>query len=437
MYPTVLLTNTSWWPCAARMAMVFEKLGCSVSAVCPTAGHPLLKTKAVRRILPYSAINPVSSLISAIEAVDPDIVIPCDDRAVEHLHELHARCQGVSPNISSLIERSLGSPASYPVVSARYKLMKVAGEEGIRIAPTRLVRTVEDLSSWHKDLPFPWVLKADGTWGGHGVRIARNRREAETFFLEMSRPLGVARFAKRLIVNRDPFWVRSWWDRSRAAVTAQPYITGRPANCAVACWEGKVLAGTAVEVISAQGLTGSATIVRVVDGSEMMLAAERLAQRLGLSGFFGLDFMIEDGSGAPYLIEMNPRCTPLCNLQLGEGRDMIAALSAQLSGKPLKASPSATQNDVIAYFPQSWHWDRKSKLLESSFHDVPWEEPDLVRELLLLPWPDRNVLARLANRFRRTTFEERAASNGGVFAGAISKPNAREDRGYANQSRRA
>jgi len=433
VYPNVLLTNTSWWPCAARLAMALGKLGCSVSAVCPVAGHPLSKTRAVRRIFPYSAIRPVSSLMGAIEAVNPDIIIPCDDRAVEHLHQMHAQCTRVSgSNIPALIERSLGSPASYSVVSARYDLMTIAGEEGIRIAATRMVRTAEDLRSWQAELPFPWVLKADGTWGGHGVRIARDHREAQRYFSEMSRPLSGTRFAKRLIVNRDPFWVQSWWNRAKPVVTAQPYIAGRPANCAVACWEGRVLAGTAVEVISAQGLTGSATIVRVVDNPEMMLAAERLARRLRLSGFFGLDFMIEDGSGAPYLIEMNPRCTPLCNLQLGEGRDMVGALSAQLSDKPLQAAPPATQNDVIAYFPQSWHWDRKSKLLESSFHDVPWEEPDLVRELLLLPWPDRSLLARLFDRFRRTTFEERAAARGGVFAAAISKPKPGEDRGYAN-----
>src|SRR5229473_461851 len=131
------------------MAMVLGKLGCSVSAVCPTTGHPLLKTTAVRRIFPYSAIHPSSSLISAIEAVDPDIIIPCDDRAVDHLHQLCARCPGVSPSkIASLIERSLGLPASYPIVSARYSLMKVAAEERIRVAATRLVSTVEDLKSW-------------------------------------------------------------------------------------------------------------------------------------------------------------------------------------------------------------------------------------------------------------------------------------------------
>jgi len=433
VYPTVLLSNTSWWPCAARLAMALEKLGCSVAAVCPTTGHPLLKTKAVRRIFPYRAIHPVRSLMSAIEAADPDLIIPCDDRAVEHLHELHGRCQeGPAGHICSLIERSLGPPATYPIVSSRYSLMKVAEEERIRVAPTRRVHGFEDLKSWQSEIPVPWMLKADGTWGGHGVRMAHNHEEAKTIFQEMSRPLGVARFAKRLIVNRDPFWVRSWWNRSRPAVTVQPYIAGRPANCAVACWQGKVLAGTAVEVVSAQGLTGSATIVRVVDGREMLLAADRLARRLGLSGFFGLDFMIEDETGAAYLIEMNPRCTPLCNLQLGEGRDLVGALTAQLSGKPFKASSPVTQNDLIAYFPQSWHWDRKSELLQSSFHDVPWEEPDLVRELLLLPFPDRSLLARLANHFRGTTFEKRAESSEGVFVAAISKAKLGEDRDCVN-----
>jgi ATP-grasp domain-containing protein len=419
------------------MAMALGKLGCRVSALCPTTGHPLLKTRAIRRIFGYSAIHPVRSLRSAIAALDPDIVIPCDDRAVDHLHQLYKQSlEGPASRISSLIERSLGSPASYPVVSARYNLMQAAWEEGIRIAATRPVRSYEDLRSWQAELAYPWVLKADGTWGGHGVRIARDQREAERFFRKMSRPLGIARFAKRLIANRDPFWFESWWNRITPAVTVQPYIAGRPANCAVACWQGKVLAGTAVEVISAQGDTGSATIVRVVDSPEMMLAAERLAHRLGMSGFFGLDFMIEDGSGTPYLIEMNPRCTPLCNLQLGQGRDMIGALTAQVSGKPLQASPPVTENEVIAYFPQSWHWDGKSKLLESSFHDIPLEEPELVRELLRLPWPDRSILARLDNRFRHTTFEQRAAPNGG-FAQMSSKPQSREERGYADGSRRA
>jgi carbamoylphosphate synthase large subunit len=66
----------------------------------------------------------------------------------------------------------------------------------------------------------------------------------------------------------------------------------------------------------------------------MRLAAERIAYRLGLSGSFGLDFMIEDASLETYLIELNPRCSPLSHLQHGEERDLISALWAQLSRIP-------------------------------------------------------------------------------------------------------
>ena len=38
----------------------------------------------------------------------------------------------------------------------------------------------------------------------------------------------------------------------------------------------------------------------------------------------------------------------------GAVRDLIRALSAQVSGKALQALPPATQNDVIAFFTQSW-----------------------------------------------------------------------------------
>ena len=161
------------------------------------------------------------------------------------------------------------------------------------------------------------------------------------------------------------------------------------------CWQGSVLAGIAVEVVSADGLTGPASVVRVVDNSKMLLSAERLARRLNLSGFFGLDFMIEDGSNEAFLIEMNPRCTPLCHLRLGIGRDMIGALWAQLSGQPLPDSMPVTENNMIAYFPQAMN--SKSEYLESSFHDIPQGEPELVEEFLS-PWPERSFLFRLVTR---------------------------------------
>jgi len=116
---------------------------------------------------------------------------------------------------------------------------------------------------------------------------------------------------------------------------------------------------------------------------------------------------------------MNPRCTPLSHLALGEGRDPLAALASRLSGKPERARPALTQDDQIAYFPQAWHWDPKSEFLNTSFCDVPYSEPELVQELLRVPWPDRSILARLMNRMRGQRFEDRHA-RGGFFQAALA-----------------
>jgi hypothetical protein len=396
--PKVLLTDTNRWPSAARVAIGLSKEGCLVSGVCPTRGHPLLYTHVVQQTFPYSSIHPLEALGGAIERSTPDIIVPCDDRAVQHLHELYAHaCNdgAAGRKLAALIERSLGSPKSYPIVTSRYDLLKIAIDEGIRVPDTALIETVGDLKSWQAGHALPWVLKADGTFGGRGVKFSQSLEQAERFFLELNQPHGTMRVFKRLIVNRDPFWLRPWWNRSRPAIIVQAQVSGRPANCAAVCWEGKLLACIGVEVLSAEGQTGPAIAVRVVENPEMTLAAERIARRLGLTGFFGLDFMVEEGSGATYLIEMNPRCTPLSHLQLGKGRDLVGALWAQLTGQPFRDTPPVTQNNIIAYFPQAEA--SKSEFLQSGFLDTPREEPDLVQELLQ-PWPDRSFLFRLTSK---------------------------------------
>ena len=393
--PQVLLTATNRWPSTARLALGLTKTGCRVSAVCPKQGHPLTSTSVVHEVFPYSSLRPLDSLQRAIEETNPQLVIPSDDRGVQHLHELYDRSRASGSNgsaIAKLIERSLGSPESFPIVTGRCELLEIAKQEGLRVPPTKLLKTSDDLKSWQAEHDFPWVLKGDGTFGGRGVRIAQTLEEAEFCFLDIQRIFGGMRAIKRAFVNRDPFWLRPWWKNVRPAVIVQSYVVGRPANCAFACWKGEVLAGIAVEVVSSEGMTGPASIVRKVDNLEMMLAAERLSRRLGLSGFFGLDFMIEDGGNATYLIEMNPRCTPLSHLQLGKGRDLIGALSAKLLGRPVTEVPPVTEKDLIAYFPQAWH--RHSEFLDTSFQDIPQGEPKLVEELMR-PWPDRSLLYRL------------------------------------------
>jgi hypothetical protein len=414
--PRILLTDTNRWPLGPRLAMGLTGMDCDVFVVCPSPGHPATKTSAVRQTLAYSGREPLSSLRRAIESVNPDVILPLCDRSVRHLHELHAIESSLhkeGSKLSQLIEHSLGPADSFDVVASRYQLLRLAASEGICVPDMIAIDSAAELELWCAQMPPPWVIKADGTWGGRGVRLAKTIDEARNDWFELSQRPGPIELIKRLSLNRDRSWILSDWSRSRPRVLVQSYIHGRPANCAVVCWQGKLLAGIAVEVIQAQGPTEPAMVVEVVEGAEMLRAARVIAERLHLSGFFGLDFMIEEGTGLAYLIEMNPRCTPPCPMPLGPGRDLVAALRAQLTGSPLRERKPATDKNRIAYFPGNWGNSVLSSDTipkDTTYYDVPEGEPQLVDELLR-PWSARSLLGQSIDSMRKMIVRPKPATS--------------------------
>jgi carbamoylphosphate synthase large subunit len=425
--PRILLTDTNRWPVGPRIAMAFASMGCDVDVVCSSPGHPAAKSSAVRKTFPYTGSQPLVSLKRAIESMNPDMILPLCDRSVLHLHQLHTAAvshDGRESKIVKLIERSLGAPQSYQIVSSRFRLLQTARSEGIRVPEMIAIESASELDFWCAQTAPPWVIKADGTWGGRGVRVARSATEARKDWFELCQRPSRFELLKRLSLNRDRGWILSDWKHTRPHILVQAHIKGRPANCAVACWRGRLLAGIAVEVVEAQGPTEPAIVVRVVEGTEMLRAAELLAQRLDLSGFFGLDFMIEEGLELPYLIEMNPRCTPPCPIPLGRGRDLVAALRAQLTNGPLVERKAVTSKNRITYFPQYWGGavdTRDGDRSDTTFYDVPEGEPELVQELLH-PWSARSLLGRTLDAVRKLT-TRRAPSKSYIFEGALEPAN--------------
>lgn len=404
--PRVLILDSNRWPVTARLAIALYQRNCRVAILCPSPRHPVETVSSIEKVFLYSGFDPVQSIRSAIESFRPDLVVPACDRSVRHLHRLHAkmRAEGASgDSVANLIEYSLGSPESFAVVASRYELLKLAMNEGIPVPATMAIDASDDLEAWKKSQPLPWVLKADGTWGGRGVRVVSTPTDADCEIAALVERPGSLELCKRVLLNRSRDWILHDWFGSTSEGIAQAMIDGRPANCAVVCWQGKILAGIAVEVIGAQSKMGPSTIVRIVEGREMLQAAERIASRLKLSGFFGLDFMIENQTGAVYLIEMNPRCTPPCSLALGQNRDLAAAITAQLCGEPVAWAKPVTVNDRIAWFPQnsaSSEVTHDDSLLHSAWLDVPAGEPALVHELLH-PWCERSFLGSAFDFLRR------------------------------------
>ncbi len=258
--------------------------------------------------------------------------------------------------------------------------MEVAHEEGLRVPTTQVIRDTHELKTWVSRTGLPTVLKANGTSGGDGVRIAHTLAEAERSFKELQAPPLLARALKRALIDRDKKLLWPSILRRRRVVNAQAFVAGREATSTIVCSEGAVLASLHFEVIHKTSSTGHATVVRLIENAEMSSAIERVVRRLGLSGFYGFDFMLEADTGNAYLIEVNPRSTQVGHLSLGAAHDLPAALYAALSGETEQPSPKVTDKETIALFPQEWIRDPESPFLQSAYHDIPWEEPELIRD---------------------------------------------------------
>lgn len=396
--PVVLIASTTWWAFPARIAMACAARGMDVDAICGP-GHPLLKTAATRRRFSYGPLEPLRALGRAICSSGAAVVVPCDERVRSHLHLLHARTD--DPAVRRVIETSLGSPASFPILEDRSALIDCARALGIDAPETRHVDTPAMLETALDHIGLPAVLKVDGTWGGFGVCVVRTRSQARAHFAAMSRRLSFGRAVKRVLVDRDAFSLRPWFEHARPRLCLQRYAPGQPANSISACLDGEILGTVCAESLELQRPQGASSVVRIIENAQMSEAAVTLARHLKLSGVFGLDFLLDERTGQAHLVEMNARATPLTHLAFGAGRDLIGAIG-HIAGLACLAEPArVTDRDVVAYFPQASHTAPDSPWLEAGFHDVPWEDPDLIKELLKQPRPDRGLLAKLLRAVRR------------------------------------
>src|SRR5271168_2758850 len=222
----ILIATTTWWAMPARLALGFAQSGALVSGVFP-GGSPLEKLCSLQDRFCYSATFSVNSLRKAIEAVDPDLIVPCDDRVVGHLHELYA--DSLSPRRNEkfcrLIERSLGDPSGYAVAVSRSKLLHLAAHSGIRVPQTSVIHSFDELKIWLHKYGFPAVLKQEATWGGSGVRILHSLVEAEEAFNKLTRSLSFSSLVSHISFH-DFYPLFQTVPNEDRELTVQTYIDG-------------------------------------------------------------------------------------------------------------------------------------------------------------------------------------------------------------------
>jgi hypothetical protein len=377
----LLVISTGLWPSAGQVASALGLAGFHVAIVCPI-DSPACRLRKLNAHFPYRSSASSASIQSAIAMWSPDVLVCADDLAVQELHSLYFKASNIldqpkRTRLMNLIELSLGDPHSFVATLSKSEILLQAKSLGI-ICPQTITLT-DNLGFAREDsgMVFPIMVKTDDAWGGLGVRRVNDQLELRAAITELSLPYNwpgpLKRFIGRLLRRVFFRWLSKWPRK----MSIQEYVVGRPCNCAVVCWKGKVLAGITVDVLKTSYEFGPSTIVRVIDHPSVTAAAEKIVAKLNLSGFLGFDFIL-DPANKVWFLEMNPRATPTSHI-CARDQDLAGSFFSQITGKRPKAVGRVIHQDLITLFPAEALPVNETMIPNaSSGNDTPDDEPEFV-----------------------------------------------------------
>ena len=380
---TILIVATTHWVSTGRLAMALADFGCRVELMAPS-GNPALATDAVTAHHRYWPMFPLAGLRRALAASRPDLLLLADELSFLLVEELSqwalANSSGEAAATLHLLRRAFGNLDCLPITRSRMALLTAAETAGVSIPLTTSIRESGDLRRVAQEMPGPWMLKADSTWGGFGVRRVDASNQLLSTWKRLQQPLGLLQSVKRGWKGKEWGHLHLWLRGADREVVAQSYVAGYERTGMAVCSRGRVLASVCLQVEEVGYANGPASKLRVVEDEAMMEGMRQVSAALGISGFCGFDYMLDATTGEPYLLEMNMRPTQLAHLSLGPGRDLCAALVREFFGDETADRRSPVTQGLIATFPQHIVNDPSGARLGEAFHDLPWDAPQLVRQ---------------------------------------------------------
>ncbi len=377
--PSVLIVTTQTWLQITRLTMRLSGYGCRISVICPEESH-LTHAPGIAARYRFELRHPLDSLCNAIDRSQADYIVPADDSAVWFLHEIAE----LRPRLRGLIERSIGDSRFFPRIRSRFEVLSLAHELGIAVPHTQVITAAADLKPWTATGAPAFVLKRDGTWGGGGVEIVQSNGAAAAF----ERLSAGTTFGFRMsqwLRNGDSSAFARLRCLRRPEITAQAYVPGVPANAMYACHQGRILGEVQAKVVVSTGETGPSIVIRLIEDDRISRAGRLLADALQLSGFFGLDFILDARSGEPLLIELNPRSTRLGHIAISGRPDLAACLWAQWTGQNATIVGEPSLPSDIGFYPEGQRWLHAVQAQGNCRCDVLAGEAEVIASLLHAP----------------------------------------------------
>ena len=219
------------------------------------------------------------------------VFFPMDDAVMEvvmeHRGEVMARSKCLLP-----------TKESYNVASDKYLTMTLANQQQVECPPTYLAKNVEDLTPIMEVATFPLILKPRKSSGSRGIRKVQHKEELKSLFLEAQQ-----QYPDMLIQECIPLG-----DRYDVCLLYD-------ANHEVkASFVQKEIRHFPVQM-------GPSTVQESVVFKELIERSMRLLEPLKWSGIVEVEFMMDERTNTPILMEINPRFWNSLDLSVQSGID--------------------------------------------------------------------------------------------------------------------
>lgn len=358
----VLLSPT--WHGIARLPKALTRAGFKVATFCH-ANSLLAKTCFAEQFFEAPASgNVFPRFVQAVRQSKPDLLILGCELAVEFFHAIAAadsagRLSQAMSDVLTLVRCSLGKSTFYGATLSKHETLEVAAKLGLRTPQQAHVVSVDDAICQAQNFAMPVVLKGEFGYGGNAVRICRTLDEI------------AAAYGVLAAQGNNP------------RIVLQQYIQGCVAMRTAVVFNGQMLDSFAALMLHTHPPpSGPCSVAKFFDNEDTQHILSALVAEFGFTGFCAADFIIESHSQLAYLLEFNPRPTPIAALGGLSGHDLGNALWCHLAHVPRQVPASQILHDTVALFPNEWRRDAQSPFLTQAYHDVPWDDPLLLTAII-------------------------------------------------------
>ncbi|UCF10436.1 MAG: ATP-grasp domain-containing protein [Candidatus Bipolaricaulota bacterium] len=250
-------------------------------------------------------------LLAELESGNYDAYFPSYEEIIlmSHYRErIHAAVKTMLPDTATLMR-----------LHDKAQLAELAREIGIATPEIIVPRSTEEAREAIASVALPVVVKMRKTSGAAGLRIVHDRNVLTKKYFEVVR-------INDLDEDNLPM--------------LQQWIDG-PTTCTLElCREGEVLGDVMYRGVRTMPRSGGTTVLREsVADPACTEAAARIVKYLDFHGFCGFDFVVEESTGKPYLVDGNCRITPAITMAYHGGCDMIDAWCRLVNGEEVASLP--------------------------------------------------------------------------------------------------